>query len=1622
MAEQSNNNANSFLKGLQKNLPDFYVGNDAYTHARNAVNNTENGNFNTLSSEPANFKCLNFPYVAIGFIPTHADEWIVFSTDNGVNSEIGVYKDDTCSYTKLVNDSCLNFSTKSLITGAARYTFECGYRVYWSDGGRNPDRVMDVNNVPWKVNKVKQGDCYIDVPTNRLDCERIRLAPLMSVPCITLNKAVGTGELPNGTYQLAIAYAVNEIKVTDYVMTSNICSIFHHSGTAGAIQATFTNLETNEFSEMIITLIGKVQGQTIAKKLGIYSTNTTSLYIDNIGDDKPSEELAAITRQTPIHESSDAIYAINNYLLRTGPRTRPDFNYQPLANEIKTEAVVVKKPFDYYRKGGIDIGYFRDEVYSFFIRWIYNTGERSASYHIPGREKEAIDLNFMATNSIIGETQGWQTFNSAYADITGKWRMGYWEAATEKYPDNNPTVWGNLCGLHIRHHRMPDATVHPTFNHFDNTSIRILGVKFTNIKHPLDINGNPIDSIVGYEILRGSREGNKTIIAKGMLNNMVKYIAKSNGTDTADDAGMFSNYPYNDLRKDPFLVNDFGVIEKGQRWEEKTEWTDKVATMLNGEGGYYKNYQSFHSPDTIFSNPLLSVKELKIYNELWGYSKGRFETPYRHPKFKVLTRFANIIASTIGIASGIALFGGAIAGNLDLNLPGTADVPIRVPLSMNPNFPGETIGAVTVNTSPLTYFVWFLSVATNLILAGITSFLTARAVRAQMLHLINGLVPAKQFATQYNSHGFYSRIKPAPNKKRFNLNDAAYISEYMTDYKGIRVNNWSRTKYVLLDILGQPDIPTVVDNSRFLISDKFTSTYEDDTLNPTDGSTFNSTEDNTTGNVGNSSSSTGAATSQGETFGYDDGTRDDTNDPSGVSGSHFSTSLRNISSWYASIKAVLPNQYGQLENIKQIPVSNCVHTTTPDKSMTFSSPVLFGGDCYINRYTEKNPFYFFNDWLSNVTEDYQYDYRNHINVPWPRFWVDNTKIYGDFFEGITKFRNLDDRQSRFFYVYHGYFYLFYNGVRDFFVESEANVGYRDWGDESSMRFYDPYEYTNLTQMFRSDEIKLHPSYSKYDYSLSASRFYTQYSSASTVLPRDFDPKLAESCYSYYPRRVIYSLPQDEEFKRDNWRSFLLNNYKDFTSKPTAIKSMGRTGAVIYMEEDSPLSFVGVDTLQTSVGTKITIGDGGLFQQALQSVSNADRNYQYGSCTHKRGILNTPYGLFYVSQPNGRVFEQSDRLNSISDNGMKWWFAKYLPSRLLKYYPEAKELDDNPVDGVGILMGWDNTNDILYITKRDYIPKKNCIRYTKGVGFTYTLGLSDCRCPVGQYWDGTRCLKNAQREGTLTGHATPSAIMRSTTPPTEIRISLNDPEYFEDISWTISYDAKNKQWISFHDYHPDWYISGKNHFATVTHQYRGNSNIWKHNQRWDLFCNFYGKQHPFEVEYIYNTGQDVATLRGVEYQLEAYKYKFNGMDKFHVLDENFNKAFVYNSEQNSGELRLELASKTDPYQNTTYPIVGNNYVRILYNHEEQKYRFNQFNDLTKDRGEFTSNIVQMWNTSENGYEFTLNPLYIDYQKAKLEWKKFRHTSSRIKLILDKINSFDKQFTLKFIKTNPQESKR
>jgi len=197
-------------------------------------------------------------------------------------------------------------------------------------------------------------------------------------------------------------------------------------------------------------------------------------------------------------------------------------------------------------------------------------------------------------------------------------------------------------------------------------------------------------------------------------------------------------------------------------------------------------------------------------------------------------------------------------------------------------------------------------------------------------------------------------------------------------------------------------------------------------------------------------------------------------------------------------------------------------------------------------------------------------------------------------------------------------------------------------------------------------------------------------------------------------------------------------------------------------------------------------------------------------------------------------------------------------------------------------------------------------------------------------------------------------------------------------------------------------------------------IWRHNSRTDKFANFYGNDYPWEVDLIETSGQQVTTLRSVEYLLESYVYKNDGRDRFHVLDFNFDEAEIYNTEQTSGLLKLNISPKNDAPLITTYPIINANDIDILYSKEEQKYRFNQFWDVTLDRGEFTGVENTIYITRLNGYIKDLNTANINLLKSSFERKKFRHYYNHV--VLRRSVSDDKKMLLKLNNTKLNVSMR
>jgi hypothetical protein len=1670
-------------KGMVKDVDALYLGDKNWSHAINAINNSVDGDTGVIGNEPANLHCANAPYRIIGGIHQYGDKWIIFSTDN-YSSEIGLFDDSQCEYTTLINDSCLNFNQDNLIVGAAKENFDCTWQIYWDDG-MNPSRTLNLDNIPWiQVQTSAEGAaCVTFDDTPILDCEKIRLAPWIDIPCIKLSKAPEGGQLNNGSYQIYLAYLVNDKQIGDYVGISNIQPIWSHENTSGSIDIKLSNLDT-EFEYYKLVVAFAHEGSVVAKKLGVYSSQQTTINIDYINPSLADVNIQDLPRRGEAYEKSKGMYVINDYLIRSNPVEQFDFNYQPIANNIRAKWVSVKYPSDYYRNGGNKPTFLRDEQYAFFIRFIYNTGERSSSYHIPGRPGSALETGPVdATNQLDGSESYFEAYNTATSEsasydsvntltddggvIIGVGAMGYWQS-TERYPITDPVRWNtnehvpngtvDLCGEFIRHHKMPDESL-PTgecaLSSVSGQYIHILGVHFENISPPLDNNGEVIANIQGFEILTGSRVGNKSIIAKGIIRNMMEYDSVDGDGEESDSTvavkNYMANYPYNSLNEDPYLIrpgtgNSLGYLPFLETIAPADNWLTGQWTGLSGlndiktyhhaatgdigsDGAnrslntFSKEMFTFHSPETQFERVYLNARELRLYGDVSGIATGHFTKSEGHPQHKILKDWMAVIAIIAGVGYAIYQMKGkrtrtregtssygtgevgtmvygtgywaapypvagvatsavstagswistiaeglgdyALEGGLNaLTIIGAGGVGRIARLTV---FKGAELGAAALSSghigpkSTLSYEGSKFSETPDImgVLTGLTTFMSHTATGGQeLIDLLLNLMSYQDYTWKYNSHGFFNTTSRIKNDEvhRFEIHKNMYIGSNLQNMDStIRVNNMHRPGTVVLNtsepVLHTQDGPG--DNSKFIIGDL-------------------------RGDTG--------GTCTWHTPGVPVRSR--------------------ISALYAGLKFNIDNQYGQIDSIKQMPLRGCslmFKDQLPDCDPTKPDPCppivatdlfstlqpLFGGDNYINRYTEKTVMPFWWNFMNGEPDGTPFDYRRYTNIPFPRYWMNTekfrldemTKIFSNFgsfhnnineilpsgmyhldqvvggipatngltgatgndsigegvgqgsgtspldteagdvtcdcnFDGTLTVSNtasddsiwtwsgacsttipvlfqdgttgtvtaylqasgeceldntydlgghgLDDydnwpdhgtgsvfdlnevaggaggvfngvgtgtiegtyshatnevtvnqgdvdfvstvinapilipvagsdppavsqetmtvvggfftidgscgtftspaavanlpvqdqsdSQTEYsmgvvesgskFAVRDAFMYTHNNGVLDFFVESELNLAFRDRGEEDDKRHYDKFDFTDVDALFHADIIQA-GNYYKYNKQLSNKYFQLQISASwGEIQPRYYDPLVAATCWVEYPKRLIYSLQASKEKRKDNWRVFLPDNYKDFKDRVTTIKEISQLGALMLFPTLSPRLFTGVDTIQTNT-SKFTIGDGGLFNKEPQNVANSDISHEYGSCESNRSVTASPHGLFFVSQAQGKIFHYGGKgLDPISNQGMKWWFNNYLPSNLLAQFPglEGCPIEDNPLTGIGCQAVYDPNNDIVYFSKKDYsvLPAMtDCVQYNACEGFVYNL--TECEglggtfyCPPG--WD------------------------------------------------------------------------------------------------------------------------------------------------------------------------------------------------------------------------------------------------------------------------------------------------
>lgn len=588
-----------------------------------------------------------------------------------INSEIGILDTQFCSYNSYVADPCLGFRKDKPIRGVYKHTNrENDRKIYFIDGWNN-NRFLTLKEdgtYPLTHTGSKCESCDYEEGES-LDCAQLDFNKEYKIPCLTLDPN-SQGQLPSGVYQVGVAYSDNEMVFTDYAFSPALKVWSEGSNIGLNVKADCVDSPFDYFSVVLLTRT--VENSLVVYHIGHYPLSNTTISIVNLANSTIISTEEAIAK-TPLYDKSEHIVT-NGETLMLG-KHQPDtiLNYQPEANNILVKWLEIKVPKNQAWKYP---SLMRDEVYSFSLEWISRKGKTKGVFHIPGRASIEDDLTSLPEDNDVYELDGcdpatllkWQTVNTALIDeafeidcedcsgdnISKRGTMGYWEAENLTYPNDTDT-WGDLACQKIRHHRMPshDLThIHDNFTtetivadpedcetinlpggySYENCPadqniihepmcVNILAVEFLNIEHPKDSDGNYDNDIHGYRILVGDRNGNKSILHKGLLYN----VWKDTSSEKVDI--LYPNYPFNDLNPDLFL----SVIQNNDNADG-----GEVPPNGNYPKSYVRDQFTYHSPDIHFREARQEFgTELKVYGEEIGYINGEFKDVYQHPQVKL---------------------------------------------------------------------------------------------------------------------------------------------------------------------------------------------------------------------------------------------------------------------------------------------------------------------------------------------------------------------------------------------------------------------------------------------------------------------------------------------------------------------------------------------------------------------------------------------------------------------------------------------------------------------------------------------------------------------------------------------------------------------------------------------------------------------------------------------------------------------------------------------------------------------------------------------------------------------------------------------------------------------------
>lgn len=598
---------NSANVGLNMDNTPNQVPKGALTYALNASVENFDANSVNYQNEPGNDFCFQFPkgYVLIGEHSINEQNKHIFFLVNPETgeSEVGYMENNDCIYRTYINADCLNFNVNYPIHKAVHKITNCTTEIYWTDG-LNSRRYLDLTNPPYKI---KPGtDVCANETIPEIDCNKLKIQPNFDIPQLDVTDVRTGGDLQAGTYQFAIQYCdADGNGYTSYYSVTNPTPIADPALTTPnfnyqvgkSIILSISNIDTTGYYRYYnVAVIKTINNITSVELVGTYFINNSTDEAIYTGQNVTNIRLTIndIFEKFPYYDIAQDLTSVQDILVWDNLTSIDRINYQKIANNISLQWETWRIPDTETYADELNAtnlrGYLRDEVYAFEIVFLLRNGRQTDGFHIPGRTKNFNDIrpdvpdtnnDFIGipdrTDPVtgIGYSPYWKIYNTASVsgiaseykttrDYKGPYQYGefaYWES-TEVYPCNED-VWGELANQPIRHHKFPDVLVSPIFETkifsspssmvMDENAVFPIGVRvdaqqiYSFIQASPDLTKEQKEDVVGFKIVRGNRGTNKSIVGKGILRNIGKY--EREGTSY-----YFPNYPYNDVREDPFLL------------------------------------------------------------------------------------------------------------------------------------------------------------------------------------------------------------------------------------------------------------------------------------------------------------------------------------------------------------------------------------------------------------------------------------------------------------------------------------------------------------------------------------------------------------------------------------------------------------------------------------------------------------------------------------------------------------------------------------------------------------------------------------------------------------------------------------------------------------------------------------------------------------------------------------------------------------------------------------------------------------------------------------------------------------------------------------------------------------